>query len=168
MMINSKNNSKKNSKKNKQIPPFWYWEAVGRRMRMDEMDAWPQQRKKARELFEKANQGKESEQLSSTPSTNDKKNSELETSKKESSGVKDISYYQTIYVRQGKSGSFRDSEAHDKMMMDIYAEQSRIARKIFEMANQGKESEHLLPPTQDEEELESDTQDKPKTHKLTR
>ena len=72
-MINSKNNSKKNSKKNKQIPPFWYWEAVGRRMRMDEMDAWPQQRKKARELFEKANQGKESEQLSSTPSTNDKK-----------------------------------------------------------------------------------------------
>ena len=42
-------------------------------MQMDEMDALPQQRKKARELFEKANQGKESEQLSSTPSTNDKK-----------------------------------------------------------------------------------------------
>ena len=36
------------------------------------------------------------------------------------------------------------------------------------MANQGKGLEHLLPPTQDEEKLESDTQDKPKTHKLTR
>ena len=161
-------NSKKNSKKNKQIPPFWYWEAVGRRMRMDEMDAWPQQRKKARELFEKANQGKESEQLSSTPSTNDKKNSELETSKKESSGVKDISYYQAIYVRQGESRSFSDSEAHHHMMLDALAFQSRIARERFEMDNQGKGLEHLLPPTQDEEELESDTQDKPKTHKLTR
>ena len=54
------------------------------------------------------------------------------------------------------------------MMMDISTEASKKARKIFEMANQGKRLEQLLPPTQDEEELELDTQDKPKTHKLTR
>lgn len=92
----------------------------------------------------------------------------MKNSKKESSKDKDISYYQALYVRQGKSGNFRDSEAYDKRMMDIYAEQSKNARKIFEMANQGKGLEYLLPPTQDEEKSESDTQDESKKHTLTK
>lgn len=49
--------------------------------------------------------------------------------------AKDRSYYQAIYVRQGKSGRFRDSFGYEMMKRDIFDEQREKARQIFLMAN---------------------------------
>ena len=49
--------------------------------------------------------------------------------------AKERSYYQAIYVRQGKSGHFRDSFSYEMMKRDIFDEQRKEAREIFIMAN---------------------------------
>ena len=48
--------------------------------------------------------------------------------------AKDRSYYQAVYVRQGKSGHFRDSFGYEMMKRDIFDEQRKNARQIFIMA----------------------------------
>ena len=43
------------------------------------------------------------------------------------SELKSIAYYQMLYVRQGKSGLFRDSACYEMLQRDAYAAQEALA-----------------------------------------
>lgn len=46
------------------------------------------------------------------------------------SELKSIAYYQMLYVRQGKSGLFRDLACYEMLQRDAYAAQEALAQQF--------------------------------------
>lgn len=55
--------------------------------------------------------------------------------------LKSSAYYQMFYVRQGKSGLFRDSVSYEMLQRDAYAAQKALAQQFFSSFEEQEEEE---------------------------
>jgi len=59
------------------------------------------------------------------------------------SGLKSSAYYQMLYVRQGRSGLFRDSASYEMLQRDAFVAQEALAQQFFSsfVEQEGDESD---------------------------